>query len=321
MVTIKTTFNELDKLSYNNTIISIGSFDGLHLGHQKIFQKMKSISKKYIHQSSTIVITFDPHPIAVLKRCKNTRYFLSDNIDEKLQTLIKQGIDMVIVLKFDQFLSKISAKDFFDKIISCLNPTDVVMGYDNGFGHKREGNIDFIRNNYKNKNLNIHTMDKLKDINSKTISSTFLRSEISNGNIKIVNKMLGREYSLLGNIVKGRGYGRTINFPTVNIKPLNNFKVIPRTGVYYVKVEIEKKQYFGMCNIGFSPTVTNNKEETIEIHIFRVESNKDFYNYEIKVFFIEFIREEIKFDKVEGLVKQLKDDKKYCLTKKSLKEQ
>ena len=313
MVTIKTTFNELDKLHYKNSIITIGSFDGVHLGHKKIFDKMFSISNQYKNENRTVLITFDPHPVSVLKTKDIYRYFLSDNIDEKLLTLEKFNVEIVIVLKFDELVSKISAKDFFDKIITCFNPIDVVMGHDNGFGHKREGDLNFISNNYKN--INIHTITAKKNIENQTISSTYIRNEIANGILKNANEMLGSPYSLLGTVVKGRGYGKTINFPTINIKPLNKFKIIPKIGVYYVKVEVNNIEYFGMCNIGFSPTVTNSKEETIEIHIFRVERDIDFYDYDVKIYFLEFIREEKKFKKVEFLIKQLKEDKKYCLSK------
>ena len=313
MVTIKTTFNELDNLEYKNSIITIGSFDGVHLGHKKIFDKMASISNQCTHENLTILITFDPHPVSVLKTRDKSRYFLSDNIDQKLLALKKFNIDIVVVLKFDELISKISAKDFFDKIILSFSPTDVVMGHDNGFGHKREGDVGFISKNYKN--ISIHTISAEKNIENQKISSTYIRNEIANGTLKNGNEMLGDPYTLLGTVVRGRGYGKTINFPTINLKPLNESKIIPKIGVYYVKLEIDDIEYFGMCNIGFSPTVTNNKEETIEIHIFRVESNIDFYNYDVKVYFLEFIREEKKFKKVEFLVKQLKEDKKYCLSK------
>ncbi len=313
MVTIKTTFNELDNLEYKNSIITIGSFDGVHLGHKKIFDKMASISNQCADEKLTIIITFDPHPVLVLKTKEKSRYFLSDNIDEKLLTLEKFNIDIVVVLKFDEFISKISAKDFFDKIILSFSPSDVVMGHDNGFGNKREGDIGFISKNYEH--INIHTISPEKNIENQKISSTYIRNELVNGTLKNANEMLDIPFSLIGTVIKGRGYGKTINFPTINLKPLNRYKIIPKIGVYHVKVEINDIEYFGMCNIGFSPTVTNNKEETIEIHIFRVESNIDFYNYDVKVYFLEFIREEKKFKKVEFLVKQLKEDKKYCLSK------
>ena len=148
---------------------------------------------------------------------------------------------------------------------------------------KREGDVKFISNNYKN--INIHTISAEKNIENQKISSTYIRKEITNGTLKNANEMLGSPYSLLGTVVRGRGYGKTIDFPTINLKPINESKIIPKIGVYHVKVEINDNEYFGMCNIGFSPTVTNNKEETIEIHIFRVKSNIDFYDYDVKVFF------------------------------------
>ena len=160
----------------------------------------------------------------------------------------------------------------------------------------------------------MHTVYPEKNNNQETISSTLIRKFIKNGKIDKANNMLGRLYAIKGNVVNGEGLGKTINFPTINISLLNKLQIVPFSGVYFVHLEIDSNQYTGMCNIGFRPTVTNNKEETIEIHIFRVKTDKDFYGKEVKVFFVEYIREEKKFENIIFLAKQLEEDKNYCLS-------
>ena len=314
MVTISTTYPELDKLKYNNSIITIGSFDGLHLGHQKVFEKMSDLSS---NSNKKILITFDPHPFTVLNKRQNKKYYLLESTNEKVEILnsFKNSlIDIVVIIKFDKELSHISATDFFTKILKHFNPVDVVMGYDNGFGHKREGNINFLKDRYSDKEFKLHTVSPEQNNIQETISSTLIRKFIKNGKIDKANSMLGRLYSVKGYVVRGEGLGKTINFPTINISLLNELQIVPFSGVYFVHLEIDSNKYTGMCNVGFRPTITNNKEETIEIHIFRVETDKDFYDKEVKVFFVEYIREEKKFKNIDFLAKQLEKDKNYCLS-------
>tara|TARA_Y100001970_G_scaffold53264_1_gene67351 strand:- start:278 stop:1231 length:954 start_codon:yes stop_codon:yes gene_type:complete len=314
LVTISTTYPELDKLKYNNSIITIGSFDGLHLGHQKVFKKMNALSS---NSNKKILITFDPHPFTVLNKRQNEKYYLLESTNEKVEILnsFKNSlIDIVVIIKFDKELSHISATDFFTKILKCFNPIDVVMGHDNGFGHKREGNINFLKDRYNDKGFKLHTVSPEQNNIQETISSTLIRQLIKNGKIDKANNMLGRSYSVKGHVVRGEGLGKTINFPTINISLSNELQIVPSSGVYFVYLEIDSNKYTGMCNIGFRPTVTNNKEETIEIHIFRVKTDKDFYGKEVKVFFVEYIREEKKFKNIDFLAKQLEKDKNYCLS-------
>ena len=317
MVTISTTYSELNKLKYNNSIITIGSFDGLHLGHKKIFNKMENLSSKKNIDNNKILITFNPHPVSVLYKNKKNKYYLSESISKKVELLNSFdsfSIDIIVIIEFNKEFSLVSASDFFNKIIKCFNPTDIVMGHDNGFGYKREGNINFLKEKYSKKTFELHVVTPKQDNSQVIISSTLIRNFIQNGKIKKANMMLGRFYSVKGKIVKGKGIGKTINFPTINISPLNKFQITPFSGVYFVHLEIGLNKYIGMCNIGFNPTITNNKEETIEVHIFRVKTSEDFYGKEVRVFFVEYIREEKKFKNIDFLAKQLEEDKKYCLS-------
>ena len=162
--------------------------------------------------------------------------------------------------------------------------------------------------------LRVHQIKGKKNKELNRVSSTLIRESILNGEIHHANIMLNREYSLIGKVVKGKGIGKQINFPTINIKPIYKNQIIPLKGVYYVSLEIDKNIYKGMCNIGVRPTLTNSKEETIEIHIFRAEIDLDFYGKEVKVFFIKYIRSEKKFKNIDFLVKQLEKDKELCMS-------
>ncbi len=314
MVIISTTYSKLDQLKYKDSIITIGSFDGVHLGHKKVFEKMDYLSS---NTSKKILITFDPHPFTILNKKQDKKYYLLESINQKIEIINSfedSLIDVIVIIKFDKKLSFVSASKFFTKIIQSFNPADVVMGYDNAFGHKREGDINFLKEKYNNKEFKLHIVNPKQGNNREIISSTLIRKFIKTGKIEKANNMLGRFYSVKGKVIRGEGLGKTINFPTINILPSNKGQITPISGVYFVHLEIASNKYIGMCNIGFRPTITNNKEETIEIHIFRVKTDKDFYGKEVKVFFIEYIREEKKFKNIEFLAKQLKRDKKYCLS-------
>jgi riboflavin kinase/FMN adenylyltransferase len=187
------------------------------------------------------------------------------------------------------------------------------MGYNHNFGHNREGNIDFIQSQSRDR-FKVHLIKEQINSNKDSISSTRIRKYISRGKIEKANILLGRQYSLRGFVVKGQGIGRKINFPTINIKPLNNYQLIPFRGVYFVNLIIENQLYLGMCNIGFKPTLTNSKEESIEVHIFSVGIDRNFYKKEVEVFFVKYLRNERKFKNLDFLRRQLKKDKQNCLS-------
>ena len=320
MVIISATYSELNQYKYKNSIITIGSFDGLHLGHQKIFTQIEKLnSQKTKDKYNKILITFDPHPSYVLDEKNNGQCLLTPTSEKihLLEKLFSKFIDIVVVISFNKSFSQISAKDFFDKITNLFNPSDIVIGSDHGFGYKREGNIEFLIKNYqKQYNLKIHKIsDQSLFLDSKIkISSTEIRKKILNNKINEANKMLSRNYSLKGIIIKGQGIGRKINFPTINVQPNFKEQIIPSRCVYFVKLKINELYYSGMCNIGIRPTVTNSKEETIEIHIFRADIDMNLYDNEVNVFFLEYIRSEKKFKNIDFLVEQLKKDRDICMS-------
>ena len=311
MVIISTTFSDLEKYKYKNSIISIGSFDGLHLAHQKIFNKMNNLKNKKNVQN--IVCTFNPHPRSVLQKHRIKEKYLLTPLEDKINLIQKHGIDILVIISFSKETALINAEVFLKKIIQSFNPIHFVMGYSHSFGYKREGNIGFVQSSSKGL-FKVHLIEKQANRKQEVISSTNIRNYISNGKIDNANLLLGREYSLRGIVVKGQGIGREINFPTINIKPLDSYQLIPLRGVYSVQVKLENKLYSGMCNIGFRPTLTNSKEESIEVHIFSVGINKDFYKKEVEVFFVKYLRKEKKFKNLDFLKEQLEEDKRKCLS-------
>ncbi len=311
MVIISTTFSKLKKYKYSNSIISIGSFDGVHLAHKTIFDKMNLLKKK--KDSKSIVVTFNPLPKFVLQNSNINQKYLLTELNSKNNLIKKSGIDVLVILLFSKKTALIKAENFLNKIINSFNPSDFVMGYNHNFGYNREGNIDFIRSKSKGR-FKVHLIKEQINSNKESISSTKIRKYISKGKIDKANILLARQYSLKGIVIKGQGIGRKIDFPTMNIKPSNNYQLVPFRGVYYVNLMLENQLYSGMCNIGFKPTLTNSKEESIEVHIFSVGIDKNFYKKEVEIFFVKYLRSEIKFKNLNFLRKQLEKDKQKCLS-------
>ena len=311
MVIISTTFSKLKKYKYTNSIISIGSFDGVHLAHKTIFDKMSRLKNK--KDSQSVVITFDPAPKFILQNKNIKQKHLLTELENKSNLIKKTGVDVLVILSFSKKTASITAENFLNKIIYSFNPNHFVIGYNHNFGYNREGDADFVRSQAKGR-FKVHLIKEQINSNKDSISSTKIRNYISIGKIEKANILLGHQYSLRGSVVKGQGVGRKINFPTINIKPLNSYQLVPFRGVYFVNLIIENRLYSGMCNIGFKPTLTNSKEESIEVHIFSVGIAKDFYKKEVEIFFIKYLRNEIKFKNLEFLRRQLEKDKQKCLS-------
>tara|TARA_B100001142_G_scaffold269008_1_gene274418 strand:- start:1376 stop:2320 length:945 start_codon:yes stop_codon:yes gene_type:complete len=311
LVIISTTFSKLKKYKYTNSIISIGSFDGVHLAHKTIFDKMSILKNK--KDSQSVVITFDPPPKFILQNKNIKQKHLLTELENKSNLIKKSGVDVLVILSFSKKTASITAENFLNKIIYSFNPNHFVIGYNHNFGYNREGDADFVRSQAKGR-FKVHLIKEQINSNKDSISSTKIRKYISKGKIDKANSLLGHQYSLRGFVIKGQGIGKKINFPTINIKPLNSYQLVPFRGVYYVNLIIENQLYSGMCNIGFRPTLTNSKEESIEVHIFSVGIDKNFYKKEVKVFFIKYLREERKFKNLEFLRRQLEKDKQKCLS-------
>ena len=288
-----------------NPIVTVGTFDGVHFGHQKIIQRLQKIAKK--NNGESILLTFDPHPRKILHNDKGLK--LIHTINEKINILKNHGLDHLVIYPFTIEFSKLSAKKYIDELlIQKLGTHTLVIGYDHHFGNDREGNIDLLKKHEKSnpfylEEIKAHEIDEIK------ISSSKVRRAIEKGNIHLVNDYCGYFYEFSGKVVHGNGIGKTIGTPTANIKLNSNEKIIPFDGVYAVVCKIKRVNYKGIMNIGFKPTVDEGQKRTIEIHLFDYE--KDIYGQDLTVKIIERIRDEVKFKSLKDLKSQiLKDNEK-----------
>ena len=285
-----------------NTIVTIGTFDGVHKGHKEIVGRLNSTAKKEGLES--VLLTFYPHPRHVLFP-DDQKLKLINTIEEKTEALRKTGLQHFIIQEFDVDFSRIKSVNFIrDFLVNKLNMKRMVVGYDHHFGKNREGTFE---NLLSLSELYDFKLDKIapQNIGDITISSTKIRNAIIDGDIEKANSYLSCNFSLSGVVEKGNGIGSSINFPTANIKVENKWKILPKDGVYAVKIFVENQQYFGMLNIGNRPTIADDKH-VVEVHIF--DFNSTIYNLDIQVEFIKRIRSEKKFNSLEELQSQLEID-------------
>ena len=297
------TYNSLQ--SYTNTspsVITIGTFDGVHVGHQKIIKKLAQLAKK--EKCNSVVLTFFPHPRMVLQKDSNIK--LINSIKERAQLLENNGLDTLIIHPFDKEFAKLSALSFVKEVlVKKLHVSKLVIGYDHHFGKNREGNIEQLKEYAHTYNFEIIEIPA-QDINEVAISSTKIRKALNEGNIEKTNTYLNYQFTLSGKIVKGNNIGEKIGFPTANIHLKEDYKLIPKKGAYIVSALIDEKKVFGMLNIGNRPTI-NDEKETIEVHF--LNFNKNIYGKKISISFIKRLRDEQRFNSLEDLKKQLGKDK------------
>jgi len=289
----------------SKSILTIGTFDGVHLGHQKIITSLVTKAKQKSLQAN--ILTFFPHPRMVLQKESNLK--LIDTLEEKQNLLSELGIDNLIIHPFSKEFSKLTAIEFTrDVLVNGLGMSALMIGYDHRFGKNREASVEDLITYGQSYNFEV-TVIPAQDISSITVSSTKIRDAIKISNFKKVNQFLGRPYELNGKVIKGNGVGRTIKYPTANIEIKEIYKLIPPKGVYLVKIYLGENKFSGMMNIGNRPTI-NGLNQTIEVHIF--DFDKDIYGKKLKVCFVKKIRKEKKFDSLPSLKSQLKKDEEYC---------
>lgn len=301
------TFNSIfDFQSSKKSVLTLGTFDGIHIGHQKILKKLLLEAKSQDYES--VLLTFFPHPRMVLN--KDVKILLLNTIKEKTKLTEEIGIDNLIIHPFDTTFSELSAEDFVKKIlIDQLNLGKIIIGYDHKFGKNRSADINDLIKLGRKYDFEVEQISA-KEIDDISISSTKIRKALLNGDIQLANMYLGYNYSISGNVIEGKKIGRTLNFPTANIDIDEDYKLIPKNGVYIVSSLIDNKTVFGMMNIGNNPTVEG-LSENIEVHFF--DFNQDLYNSEICIELISRIRDEQKFESLEDLKNQLENDKVYSL--------
>ncbi len=296
----------LDTFPNKDSVVTIGTFDGVHVGHQKIINKLVKIAKK--EDLHAAILTFFPHPRMVLQSDSNIK--LINTIDEKSEILQSFGVDNLVIHEFTREFSRLTALEFVrDVLVDKLHVKHLIVGYDHRFGRNRSANIEDLREFGETYNFKI-TEISAKEIDEVAVSSTKIRNSLIEGDIQLANKYLGYKFLLTGKVVKGRSLGSKIGFPTANIEIEEQYKLIPKNGSYVVKVHINNSVVYGMMNIGENPTIEG-KGSSIEVHLFDFSEN--IYNQYIKIELLDRLRDEQKFDSVEDLIAQLSKDKKTSL--------
>jgi riboflavin kinase/FMN adenylyltransferase len=292
-----------------DSVVTIGTFDGVHRGHQKIIKRLVTIADT--EQLQALVLTFFPHPRMVVQ--KDSSIKLINTIDEKANLIQDLGVDHLVVKAFTKEFSRLTALEYVrDVLVNTLHVKHIIVGYDHHFGRNRTANIKDLREYGAFYGFKVTEIDA-QEVGDVAVSSTKIRTALKEGAIKEANQFLGYPFMLNGTVVKGKGLGKTIQFPTANLKIEEPYKLIPKKGVYLVQALIEKELVYGMLNIGTNPTVSS--ANTLSIEVFFFNFNKNLYDTELHIQLLDRIRDEIKFTDLEALKTQLERDQQTAQTK------
>jgi riboflavin kinase/FMN adenylyltransferase len=291
----------------NHPIVTIGTFDGVHRGHQAIFSRMKEEARKT--GGETVVITFFPHPRLVLYQDSVNLKFINTR-EKKIERLEKIGIDHLVIIPFTKEFAQNSSEQFITNyVVKYIHPAKFIIGYDHHFGKNREGNIALLEKLKDKFGYAVEEVPPLY-VEGAPVSSTRIRNLLHEGNVKAANKMLGYEYAITGEVVRGKALGRKIGYPTANLELPNEYKLIAANGVYACRVLIGNRTLKGMGNIGVRPTIDHG-DLTIEVNIF--DFDEDIYGEKITIEFVDRLRDEKKFKNIEALKAQLAKDKEMSI--------
>jgi riboflavin kinase / FMN adenylyltransferase len=281
-----------------NPVVTIGTFDGVHTGHQMVISHVVDTARSLDGES--VLMTFEPHPRKVVQPGYNLKLILS--MEERERLFEQLGIDHLVIIHFTKAFSQLSSEEFLiDHVSKPIKPVKMIIGYDHQFGKDRKGDIHFLRQMAGEHGFSVEQVEML-DVDGAPVSSTRIREAIKTGNMKLAARLLGFHYSISGTVVMGNQIGRTLGFPTANIHPDEPEKLIPYYGVYATMVECQGKMYKGMSNIGIRPTL-NEHRLTIEVNIF--DFDKDIYGERIRLFFLEHTRDEKRFRDLDLLRRRL----------------
>lgn len=297
-------YRSLDEFSVNKPVVTIGTFDGVHLGHQKVIDSLKSIAAEM--GGETVLFTFYPHPRLVVNPNDDSLRLLT-SLNEKIKKLEAVGVDHLVVFPFTPSFARLSYEEFVRSVlVGQMHVHTLVVGHDHRFGHNREGGYERIKTLADSLNFSVLRIEALS-VENTDVSSTKIRDSLLNGSIAEANHFLGAPYTLSGTVSAGKQLGRTIGYPTANVLVDDSHKLIPATGVYAARVHVQGACYNAMLNIGFRPTVSQQADSrTIEVHLF--DFSGDLYQLAIEVQMLERIRNEQKFDSLEHLKQQLRTD-------------
>lgn len=292
-----------DYKQIKSSVITIGTFDGVHIGHQQIIHRLVDTAQK--NDLQALVLTFFPHPRMVIQNDANIK--LINTIDEKAKQLEQLGVDHLVVKEFTKSFSRLTALEYVrDILVNKLKVKHIIVGYDHHFGRNRTANINELKEFGAFYDFKVTEIEP-QEVDDVAVSSTKIRSAILEGNILTANKFLGYYFMLTGTVIKGKGLGKTLDFPTANIQIEAPYKLIPKHGVYVVKSQIKGVEVFGMMNIGKNPTVSEGNQIKIEVHFFDFSAN--LYGAVLKIELLDHLRSEIKFPNIEALKLQLEKDK------------
>lgn len=283
-------------------MLTLGTFDGVHIGHQTIIKQLNETAKKIDGES--ILLTFSPHPRVTLNKGVDSLKLLN-TLEEKTKLLEHYGLQNLIIHPFTIEFSKLSAEAFIQLLVKEVKIHSMIIGYDHHFGHGREGDYEHLVQYAKKYNFDCIKIEEVKS-EGHHISSTEIRNALLGGDLDLAERGLGRNYRLSGKVINGDKLGRTLGFPTANLQ-VEKFKLIPGNGVYFVKVIIKNETFKGLLSIGTRPTILEKGEKRVEVYI--LDFDKDIYGQEITLEFIQKIRDDIKFNSVEELIEQMNKDK------------
>ncbi len=290
--------------AFKHAVLTTGMFDGVHVAHQRLLQKINNRAKE--QESESVLITFWPHPQMVLGSNDRSPIQLLNTLEEKIANLEKTGLDHLVILPFDTAFASMSAEDYIEKfLVANFHPQTIVIGFNHRFGNQRKGDVHLLQAMGTKHDFTVMEFDQQVE-ETISVSSTNVRKAVAEGNMEEASLLLSQAYSIQGKVVKGQQLGRTIQFPTANIQLPTKEKLIPKIGVYCVSIEVNKVVHIGMMNIGTRPTVEG-QHLTLEVHI--LNFSEDIYEQEVQVFFHHRLRDEVKFNSIEALKAQLALDK------------
>ena len=295
-----------------DSVVTIGTFDGVHLGHQKIIKRLVAIA--HAEELQALVLTFFPHPRMVVQ--KDTSIKLINTIDEKADLIQDLGVDHLVIKAFTKDFSRLTSLEYVrDVLVNKLHVKHIIVGYDHHFGRNRTANIKDLKEFGAFYGFKV-TEITAQEVGDVAVSSTKIRSALAEGSIKVANQFLGYNFMLNGTVVKGKGLGNTIQFPTANLQIEESYKLIPKKGVYLVQSIIDAQLVYGMLNIGTNPTVSDANEISVEVFFF--DFNQTLYGTALNIQFLDRIRDEIKFSGLQALKVQLEQDQQAALAKIAL---
>lgn len=290
-----------------NSVVTIGTFDGVHIGHKAILKRLVETAKK--EDLDSVVLTFFPHPRMVLQQNEDLK--LINTIEERAKLLQETGIDNLVIHPFTHAFSRLTALEYVrDILVNSLKAKKIIIGYDHRFGRNRTANIGNLKEFGKTYGFEVEEISA-KEIDDVAISSTKIRKALDAGDVETANNYLGYEFMISGEVVRGKAIGRTINYPTANLHLKETYKLVPKNGVYIVQSILDDKIVYGITSIGTNPTVGGSKK-TIETHF--LDFNKDLYGEDITIEFLKYIRGEETFDSIETLRQEIEKDESFAKT-------